>query len=388
MNFQTKQYQKNLTEKMDKYFSLYSDSCKKIALKTAWWNTKFVFSKLKKQKPSFNDTVEHIGVFIAGGIGDLVCAAKYIQALSGYLSPQAEIDVIGETQDIETLKHIFLNKKYIHNIISEQKIPQYDLHIRLVRFPVIENYYEHRLSAHTLAYIQRINEFHKQNPLLIKNDFLGRCYSQMQGRTRETQADIDNLLSMKDVDFSIEYKKTDILARYNLESNKYITLQTGSGTHFQNIPHEVRQWPIEHYEALVNGLKERYPAYKMVQIGKSNQERIKNIDIDLRGKTDMDDLLGLLQSAKLHISQEGGIPILRHVLKGGPSVVLFGPTDEKFFGYEENINITARTCPHPCEWLTKDWMKKCLRTNYQQPCMQDIKPKDVLSQIKRVINNE
>ena len=73
---------------------------------------------------------------------------------------------------------------------------------------------------------------------------------------------------------------------------------------------------------------------------------------------------------------------------GGPSVVLFGPTDEKFFGYEENINITARTCPHPCEWLTKDWMKKCLRTNYQQPCMQDIKPKDVLSQIKRVINNE
>ena len=102
----------------------------------------------------------------------------------------------------------------------------------------------------------------------------------------------------------------------------------------------------------------------------------------------MDDLLGLLQSAKLHISQEGGIPILRHVLKGGPSVVLFGPTDEKFFGYEENINITARTCPHPCEWLTKDWMKKCLRTNYQQPCMQDIKPKDVLSQIKRVINNE
>lgn len=34
----------------------------------------------------------------------------------------------------------------------------------------------------------------------------------------------------------------------------------------------------------------------------------------------------ILKHAKLHIDSEGGLVHLRHAIKGGPSVVLFGPT--------------------------------------------------------------
>lgn len=385
MSVFAQKYREKLFAKIDGYFCKYGDSCKKIALKLAWWNIKFIFRSTSVQKKTFSDSIQHIGIYVAGGIGDITYAAKYIKALSLYLGGNVEIDVIGEEQAINSLKAIFYKQSFVHNIIRVQEATLYDLQIHLIRFPIILSYDLQRLSKQALRYVEAINKFHEKNPFLTKNGFLGRCYSQMNGRKRENQADIGNILNMLAVDFSIYTQDSDILKKLNLEQNNFITVQTGSGLHFQHIQNEMRQWPVLYYEQLVKDIKRQYPSYQVVQLGEAHQHAISNIDIDLRGKTDIQELFSLLKSSRLHISQEGGTPILRHFLKGGVSVVLFGPTDESFYGFKENINIAARNCLYSCEWLTKDWMKKCLKTRGHAECMKNIDPKDVLCHIKRRI---
>ena len=115
------------------------------------------------------------------------------------------------------------------------------------------------------------------------------------------------------------------------------------------------------------------------------QNKCQNIDIDLRGQTTIEELFVLLKYAKLHISQEGGMPIIRHFVKGGMSIVLFGPTDERFFGFEENVNLHARTCPFACEWLTNDWMRRCLKSNGLSECMKNITVDSVMENIRKVL---
>ena len=382
MNTLTHRYKKKLISKIDKYFSSYEDSYRKIALKLAWWNLKYA-SHLRIKKTPFHDSIQHIGIYVSGGIGDFLCSAKYIHAFALYLKQNIQIDILSEYQNLSSLKTIFHGKKYISHILPYKKNPSYDLYISLIRFPYIEEYNSRRLSPLTLSYVQAIHQFHQQNPLLVHNGFLGRCYSQLQGRTRENQADINDILNMRDVDFSLSVQEDSSLEKFNLEKNKFITLQTGSGIHFQNIKNEVRQWPLSNYSELTQQIKRSYPEYKIVQLGETCQKNIPYVDIDLRGETTLEELFALLKSSKLHISQEGGMPFMRHFLKGGPSVVLFGPTDEKFFGFPENINITDRKCLHSCEWVTDDWIKKCLKTSSCAECMQNITPRMIMEAINK-----
>ncbi len=53
-------------------------------------------------------------------------------------------------------------------------------------------------------------------------------------------------------------------------------------------------------------------------------------------------------------------------------MVFFGPTDPKFFGYPENINLSTDACMERCEWLTDDWTKNCARGLKVPVCMSSI----------------
>ena len=129
-------------------------------------------------------------------------------------------------------------------------------------------------------------------------------------------------------------------------------------------------------------LKEKYPEVQIIQIGSKKQSPISGVDIDLRDQTDMEEAFSLLKHARLHISQEGGMVHARHFLGGGTSVVLFGPTDERFYGYPENINLSRRICPFACEWVEDDWMRKCIKTGRCADCMQRLTPEFIMEFVK------
>lgn len=372
-------YLNQISKKISKYINKYTNNPKIIACKLIFWNFKFLF-KSHKNKPKYNDNFQHIAIELRGGIGDIVINAQYIKALFNYLDPNTKIDILCEETTIAITKEIFNNESWINQVILINN-DLYDAYIYLVRFPYIQYYFDYRLSSKTNDYINEILKFHSENPLCFKNDFFGKCYMHLKGKTRETEADITNLFAgNNNLDYSLNCysNQQETENKFNLTNNKYIVVHTGSGLSFSDITNESRQWPLNYYNELVSLIKEKFPKYKIIQIGEKRQPTITNVDLNLQDKTTFRELLTLLKYSSLLISQEGGIPILRHFLNGGKSIVLFGPTDEKFFGFKENINLSQRTCPIACEWISQDWMKKCFYCGESSICMKAITPQYVM----------
>ncbi len=383
----TEQYLDKIQTKLDKYSKNKSSSAKKIALKLLWLNLKFLCSPrgTNSKKSSFSDNKQHVSIRCFGGMGDFIFAAKYIEALSHYLSDTVEFDILTEKENQALFQSIFNGKRYIHNIISLPIKKQYDLSIEITRFPKIVSYFADRLDVKTRHYVENIKTFYTDNKLAFYNDYIARGITQLSEGKRENQADIYHLLKMEKIPFQLksDIDKQTVFEQFNIPTTNFITIQTGAGKHFQHITNEVRQWSPLYYEQLIRHLKHRYPHHTFIQLGESAHPYLNGIDIDLRNKTTISELFCLLKHASLHVSQEGGMVIARHFLSGRPSVVLFGPTDEKFFGFDENINIANRSCLHPCEYITPNWMKQCLKTGSCAECMQNLTPNFIINRLKK-----
>ena len=119
-----------------------------------------------------------------------------------------------------------------------------------------------------------------------------------------------------------------------------------------------------------------------MQIGDKKCIALENTDLNLCGQTSFDELLVILNEAKLHIDGDCGMVHLRHFMEAKPSVVLFGPTSKKFYEYSENINISANVCTG-CEWVTNDWMNRCIKTDSSADCMNSLTAETVMNEIKK-----
>lgn len=369
------QYYNKLLAKVEKY-SRKAKSPKRLAFRLMLWNLKYIVTAKPYKKSSFSDDKTHIAVEALGGMGDLIFAAKYVQALEHYFGADVQVDVLLNDKSNSLGRLIFPRNK----VSPKEKAPRYDLYLRLIRYPAIEYYDKARLSKKFCFYVDEINRFHQQHPFAERNGFYSTGLSLIEGRTRENQADFNGCLKMEEMDFTLGSPEnvTEILQKFGLSDGDFITMQTGAGSCWANIKDDTRQWPAENYAELAKLIKAKYPQVKIVQLGQGWQPCIGGTDFDLRNKTDDGEVFALLKSSKLHISQEGGMVHTRHFLGGGKSVVLFGPTDVRFFGYPENENICLRKCPVCCEWLTPDWMKKCIKTGDAAECMRLLTPAEVM----------
>lgn len=184
------------------------------------------------------------------------------------------------------------------------------------------------------------------------------------------------------------YKNTEeVLSKFNISKNSYITLQRGANPkiEFSSIP---KLWPVEYYNNIVILLKEYFPDKKIVQIGEYSNSSllIKGTDINLVGKTDIEDLKIILKYSFLHIDGECGMVHLRKVLKGGPSIVLFGQTPPEIFGYSGNLNLRTSACKTWCAEVTDTWETRC-PAGYDKPiCMYSLTPNYVMNKIKNFIS--
>lgn len=126
------------------------------------------------------------------------------------------------------------------------------------------------------------------------------------------------------VNFNIDEKSLSevrILLRKADISEKYITFlpfARGKG----------KDWSIENYNKLISLLTEKYPEYKIVITGSSNDYgKIKNPNVtDLCGKTNIKQLAALLSESSLCIGADTGPMHLSSVLNT-PSVFIFGASD-------------------------------------------------------------
>lgn len=176
-----------------------------------------------------------------------------------------------------------------------------------------------------------------------------------------------------------------VLEKFGLSGKCYAVLNRDSSINASS--YNPKLWPAEYYGTLARLLKVRFPAMTIVLIGRrALAGKIDGIDMDLSGATTLNELKVILKFSEVLVSCEGGLVHLNHFLYNR-SVVIFGPTDEAYFGHKEDAACVARDCGCPCNYITSDWMKGCIRNFTPARCMARVTPEIVLGKASEIIRS-
>lgn len=108
----------------------------------------------------------------------------------------------------------------------------------------------------------------------------------------------------------------------------------------------------------------------IIQVGITEEQKLVD---DFRKNLSLDELLLLIKECKYWISVDNFFPHLAHHVKK-PGVVLFGCSDPKIFGYQENLNILKnRSLLRPNQFDT--WENCVFNPNIF------VKPDEIIKQI-------
>jgi lipopolysaccharide heptosyltransferase II len=144
-----------------------------------------------------------------------------------------------------------------------------------------------------------------------------------------------------------------------------------------------KRWPPGHFASLISKIdipviitgspSEKYLAREIMD---ESPEGI----IDMCGKTDLKELVALIDGAKAMVSNDSGPMHIAAALKR-PVIALFGPTDyEKTgpYGWQNNKDLNVLRTPVPCSPCFK---KKC----HDPECMTKITVKTVYKVLKKYL---
>ena len=339
------------------------------------------------------DDVVSIAFLTDGGAGNLFVQINFIYCVYRYLRKESPRIVVfghksGELNDLLMKGQDFIAEYYPPD--ESDKGYSCDAFIHLEFFPdvLMESPDVERKSPGLHHLLTRWRAFmddslRRHGILHPYANYNAYIYGIDMGKTVLNLADVDDLLGVgreyawrPDIRGGEEY-----LEGLGLVPGEYITIQRGAapGSFLKESP---KLWPVRHYEELIRLLKIIYPAKRIVQLGEeNNSEKLNGVDLGLLGKTSWEQLGYLLQHAWLHIDGECGMVHFRKALRGGPSVVFFGPTPMEFYGYDGNINIRSNGCPQWCARLTNAWAERCARGFEKPPCMENLTPGMVIGRI-------
>lgn len=332
----------------------------------------------------------------SGGAGTLLIEANFIYCLHEYLKDEPVDFIVYGHKSMELNEAVFGRQVYIREYFPyKERIFCYcsDVCVELVFYP---NVLKLRSDIEVLCpklwtLLHKWQRFAREDLTRKKclaaphKDYGVYALSIIKGKNCLDVYDAgDDLNIGKDFTMPMECEKDEysVLQRCGLERRNYITLQRG-GTPASRIKESPKNWPLRYYNELIGYLKRSFPDKKLVQLGESEAmcDRMDDIDVNLLGKTDWEDLKALLKNAWLHVDGECGMVHLRRAMHGGPSVVLFGMTPMEFYGYEGNINLRSNACPHWCARTHDLWIQRCALGSKEPACMAGLYPYEVMDKI-------
>lgn len=347
----------------------------------------------------------NVGILMNGGLGDYVVAANYIWHFFrkyGNGSVPCSIDVFCEYA--EKALDILFDGSFTNRAVAIKHSElygngidrRYDLFIDMGRYPVVRHRNMGRINSlmpELVEYILLIERFEMKHPGLRHSpvmDAKANALCVLNCMLRIQQPDIDGFLGVgKSFDFSllVSDMSEEYLAELGLKDKKFVAVVNDSDPRYGGVDNN-KCWLTPYYEILLRRLKESFPEWVFVRIGGMNDIADGCFDLDLAAKTSLDEAKIILKHAHLLISSEGGLVHLRAAVHGGCSVVLFGPTDPAFYGYEGNINLRGDGCPCACEGIiTKEWSRQCLNA-HKKLCMRSLTPNTVYDAIMRYEEEE
>ena len=334
-------YYKELKNEAERLSNKYSESPWKGILKIIWWNFTWLlklcknhfYSKRKcekskaEQDQNTDESVLALAFKLGGGFGDIIVAGNYIKELYKYTKGVCRFHIC-VLQDINSTKSLLNGHNHIVSIMSfstmDSKLEQYyyDAIFEVRRYPKLEYCNKQRikeLSPDLLHFVQRIELFGESFQKYFYEDTRAHIFSVLREQNRRNQPDIERLLNMTD-DVKpyvlINPAKFEIINELKLISNNYITFQRGTNITLPQIC--TKNWPLNHYRELISKIKIKYPGLTTVMLGRADNESadIDEVDINLCGKTDFDELKVILKHSRLHIDGECGLVYLKNALNG------------------------------------------------------------------------
>ena len=345
-----------------------------------------------KKNYAFHQTTQSIACYLNGGLGDFICQKKLLMSLMK-LMPNAIVDLFF-IQDENFLQVIYRDCNQISNLVLNMQ----------KEYETVKNNYALSLSIYGAGYLkvdmlkekafsgdlsllQKLRDLkeitdkedyqpHLPGALMIqRNIFKGlNCY---------TCFSYGGIFPIQDKKISI--KLLNVKSRFldMLQHRKYITFNIGNGESADG-KSIAKSWPIAYYQNFLNEFHRRYPDVVLIQIGASNAIPLKEATHHIFGKN-FDFVGQVLKTAIFHLDIEGGMVHFASQL-GTRCIVLYGPTQVSYFGYEQNINIHMGEC-QGCYSLYQD-ISRCARDLNPPSCMMKITPNIVLEHVHKFFESD
>ena len=332
-----------------------------------------------------------VAVKLGSAIGDNIFQKKFIEALAK-LEPSLKIDIYSPASS-SFLPWLYHDCPNVNLFVQDggslymQQHSKYDLAFQVWVLVGIDHINDAKLKSRHAVFYKKIKAIEKKirdsdmNNEMPMYTFYARAIK--QGKNAYTVYGFDGELGVEDKtvkialddNFAGDFRKMDLPVRY-------ITINYGNGTVLKDAKFAAKQWPLEYFERFAREFHETFPEIKVVQLGGQGACCLNHVDEHVIGRP-LELAAYVLKNSMLHIDIEGGLVHLATQL-GTKCVVLFGPTQEMFFGYEENINVKSGNC-HDCYGMYLDY-NKCARHMDQPECMYGITPEMVMEKVKTYFN--
>ena len=328
----------------------------------------------------------NLAFLLRGGIGDIIINLSWVDALVSLSGCPCRVDLYAGMSP-ENLHELCLGMNYIreiHTLKERVVLSRYDAVFDVMQNPQVKAVCRERLellSPFLQDYTLRLLAFQSSHASFYvdENQAMGIHYADVMGGGRRRQPDFDGSLNLRDSDFTLTCRMafSEVAATFGLK-RPYVTFQWEAGASV----HSLKLWSVEKYVELFRAMRTCFPGYDLVFIGVDRHFELPS-DVgdyvkDLRGRTSFAELMVLVRHAVLHIGGEGVIPHMRHYLRGGTSLVLFGPSCSRMLGYPENLFLAGSECPNGCEGITATWQRICLKGYDSCHSLEEIQVEDVL----------
>lgn len=328
-------------------------------------------------------------VFFSAGLGDALLLIPMVKGLKaqGYRVAglfNSDMPCAEMMRNTEVLDDIIdVKNKAQQAVLSLQKMKAYNL-------AVLNTFSGGRANFMTaLAIAENVvtNAKHDTNNAKIKT------ISPLPGIHDAEQ----NLYLIGENNFKLEDLSIPSLTPLAGLPQEYTALQVSSG----NAKIAYKNWPLEHWMEFLALLFSNYKEKKLVLLGNKEdlplaeklQNKFGSSILSLAGKTTITEVMQVLSHCKLFIGLDGGLMHLAAAF-GKPTFTLWGPSNEKLYGYEQfdpqmHRCVRSKQNCSPCNsWIEPNTLKTDAPENCpDNACMRELGSKEVFEAFGKYLNS-
>jgi len=343
-----------------------------------------------RQVPDNGKNVLSLAFFSRFGFGDSLLASVLIKEIRKTIRSNLLIDFYtGSVQLFDGLPFVDNVYKYEHkNVQKYINEENYDAVFDVMNYCLIP-----KISLEKIKRFSKVLYDFSENELYMFNStyrketspFLHYDYSEIKRNKQIEALDSKGILPLnRNTPTYMQWSMDAFDSAKTLVPEKYITISNC----IENVLplNHPKVWPPKYYNKLVSMIKTKFPQIAIVVIGENFRfGKINDADIDLIGKTSVDELKFILKNSLLHIGPEGGLVHMKHFLNG-KSVVIFGSSSVTFSGYDGNYNLRSNLpcCNGSCFLYKINYVKLSCpfsREKDYAKCMETLQPEAVFCKV-------